>query len=161
MKKEETDHEIFNDKYESKPETGSLEVVKHETFQMPRLSVDNIDALDDADAAPIELSSEYYTPKLPGEVIRVIFDRIDISLVPDMNNSDNMIELECAFFMIKENGNVKQICNGSRRLVGTLNSFKIQKGTPLQITYEGKVKNKTGSFYSDSWSIVPLIPKKK
>ena len=161
----ENTHEIFDEKYDVelndivKKEAG-LEVAKTD-FQMSKLTVDNIDALDEAEEAPIELSSEYWTPKLPGEVRRVIFDRIDISLVPSVSNPDDMIELECAYFMVKENGSVKQICNGSKRLVGTLQSFRIQHGTPLQITYEGKVKNKNNNFSSDSWSVVPLIPKKK
>jgi hypothetical protein len=155
MKKE---HEIFEDEFEP----SNMEVTKHESgsYMMQKLSIDDIDELDKAEAAPIELSSSYWTPKLPGEQRKVIFDRIDVSLVPSAFNADETIELECAFFIVKENGAVKQICNGSKRLVGTLQSYNIQKGTALQITYEGKVKNKNNNFSSDSWSVVPLIIKK-
>lgn len=153
---EDIDHELNN---VVKQEAG-LVPAKQENFQMQKLSVDNIDALDDAEAAPIELSSSYWSPSLPGESRRVIFDRIDVSIVPSINDGEP-IELECAFFLVKENGSVKQIANGSKRLVGTLQSFRIERGTPLQITFEGKVKNKNNNFSSDSWSVVPLIPKKK
>lgn len=144
---------------DSKPENG---LVKQEdtSFQMEKLSIDNIDDLDDAEPAPIELSSLYWSPSLPGEQKRVIFDRIDISIVPSINDGEP-IELECAFFLVKENGSVKQLSNGSKRLVGTLQSFNIKKGTPLQITYEGKQKNKNNNYSSDIWSVIPLIPKKK
>lgn len=168
MKEKETTHEIFDESLDHdlnekvKQEAGlTVNGTTKTDFQMQRLSIDNIDDLDDAEEAPIELSSEYWTPKLPGEQRRVIFDRIETKNVPSVNNPDELIELECAFFLVKEDGSVKQIYNGGRRLVNTLISFNIQHGTPLQITYEGKVKNKNNNFSSDSWAVVPLIPKKK
>lgn len=123
---------------------------------LKQLSIDEIDALEKAEVAPYDLTSEYWTPNNPGEKKRVIFDRIDISI---MNNEDTgeMIELKCAFFYAKENGSVKCYRNGSKRLVGALESQGIIQGLPLEIIYLGKKSNTTNSFKSDHWEIHPLV----
>lgn len=112
--------------------------------------------LDEATALPFDLMADYWTPQNPGESKRVFFDRIDLRSVKDMNTEET-IDLECAFFIEKVNGEAKSISNGSRRLVGALQSLGIQRGSALQITYMGKRKNKSNNFMSDSWSIKPLV----
>jgi hypothetical protein len=105
--------------------------------------------------------ADYWTPEDKGESKRLFFDKIATRPVKDIQNEDVTIELECAFFLEqttdnKGNVEVKSISNGSKRLVGALVANKIQRGTPLLITYLGKKKNSTNTFQSDSWSIKPL-----
>jgi hypothetical protein len=132
--------------------------VRKTTASLPlsHVSVNNIDALESAEAAPIDLMSNYWSPEIPGELKRVIFDRIDVSPVLAQDTGE-VIELECAFFFVKEQGQVKQLRNGSKRLVGALQSYNIQRGTPLEIKYLGKKQNRMNSFKSDNWSVTPLI----
>ncbi len=134
-------------------------LVKHEQLtsiiQVADLNMETPN-LEDATPLPFDLMSDYWTPQNPGESKRVFFDRIDIRQVKDMNSEDT-IDLECAFFIEKVNGEAKSISNGSRRLVGALQSLNIQRGSALLITYMGKKKNKSNNFNSDSWSIKPLI----
>lgn len=112
--------------------------------------------LDDATPLPFDLMADYWTPQNPGEAKRVFFDRIELRSVKDMN-SEETIELECAFFIEKVNGEAKSISNGSRRLVGAIQSLGLQRGSALLITYLGKKKNKSNNFMSDAWSIKPLV----
>src|SRR5690349_7625587 len=130
-------------------------VVKHEQLtniiQVADMSKE-VPNLDNATPLPLDLMADYWTPQSPGEAKRVFFDRIDYRQVKDMN-SDETIELECAFFIEKVNGEAKSISNGSRRLVGALQSLGIVRGSALLITYQGKKKNKSNNFMSDSWSI--------
>lgn len=120
------------------------------------VGVTDIDRLDTAESAPIDLMSDYWTPENVGETKRMIFDRIGFShvLVPD---TGELIELDCAFFYYKDNGIVKQIRNGSKRLVGAIQAYNIQRGAALEIKYIGKKTNRTNSFKSDNWSIRPLV----
>jgi len=135
---------------------NAVAVQRSGDFQINKVDVKNIDALEKAEAAPIDLMSDYWTPENPGESKRVLFDRLDISNVLSQEDGE-LIELECAFFFIKENGNVKQIRNGSKRLVGALQAYNIERGTPLLIKYLGKKKNRSNQFMSDNWSVTPLV----
>ncbi|WP_346236711.1 hypothetical protein ABDK00_014230 [Niabella insulamsoli] len=137
-------------------ENQSLELKRGESLNVETVSVDQIDLLEKGEAAPIDLMSDYWTPVDAGDKKRVLFDRIDIRPVLD-EKSGEIIDLECAFFFAKENGAIKNISNGSKRLVGAITAYNIQKGTPLEITYLGKKKNKTNSLLSDNWSIKPLV----
>jgi hypothetical protein len=112
--------------------------------------------LDEATPLPFDLMADYWTPQNPGESKRVFFDRVDLRSVKDMN-SEETIELECAFFIEKVNNEAKSISNGSRRLVGAIQSLGILRGSALLITYLGKKKNKSNNFMSDAWSIKPLV----
>lgn len=144
----------------------STELAKVETTEKGLQVVDlrggALPILADAQEVPIDLTSEYWTPEQAGESKRVYFDKIDLATVKDLN-SDDMIELECAYFIeqVKEGDEIKirRITNGSRRLVGALLGNKIQTGTPLVITYLGKKKNRSNNFHSDNWSIKPLMIK--
>lgn len=153
----ETTHEIFDEKYDFKePQNG---VAKVEANQPVGLSMESLDSLDKMEAAEFDLSSEYWSPKLAGEQRRVIFDRIANSKVPSVEDDEILIDLLCVFMFVKENGVAKQICNASKRLVGTFRSIEAVRGQAFEITYEGKKKNATNSFQSDSWSIKPLFKK--
>lgn len=127
---------------------------KKSALPIQTMAVDEIDSLEQAQAAPIDLMSDYWSPEQAGEAKRVIFDCIETTDVPDQSTGE-VIELECAFFFIKENGHVKRIRNGSKRLVGAL--ARIPSRTPLLIKYMGKKRNKNNANLSDNWSITPLI----
>lgn len=141
-------------------ENSSLAVQEPKrTLPLAVVNLDNgmIPDLSNAKEVPFDLMSDYWTPETPGESKRLVFDSIRMRGVKDMN-SDNTIDLECAFFFEQgEKGEVKTICNGSRRLVGVIESYNIERGTPLLVTYKGKKKNATNSFFSDIWSVKPLI----
>ena len=117
-------------------------------IQTADLSKDNLPSLDDAQELPIDLCGNYWSPEKAG--------------VLSATNPDELIDLDCAFFLErKADGTVQTITNGSRRLVGILEQYiengALKKGTPLKITYMGKRKNKTNNFQSDNWSVKPLL----
>lgn len=134
--------------------------IRQESTQLARIDVKNIDQIEEAEEAPIDLMSDYWTPETMGESKRMIFDRIDVSRVLSQEDGE-VFELECAFFFVKENGRVRQIRNGSKRLVGALQAYNIERGTPLMVRYLGKKRNKSNQFSSDNWSVTPLIIKAK
>lgn len=135
----------------------STEVVEaQQKFELVNLDSGVLPDLSDAKEIPFDLMSDYWTPDKEGESKRLIFDSIRTRLVRDMQ-TDDTLELDCAFFFEQVNGQVKTVCNGSKRLVGVIESYKIQRGTALLITYMGKKRNKSNSFLSDIWSVRPLI----
>lgn len=115
----------------------------------------NLPDLSKAEAYPFDLMSDYWTPELPMESKRVFFDKIDTRPVLAAE-SDQIIDLECAFFIEQTKDGIKTISNGSKRLVGAIQASHIQRGTPLLITFLGKKKNSTNNYKSDSWSVKPL-----
>lgn len=138
-------------------ENAGQVAIKNDASLSP-VSIEDIDALESAQAAPVDLMSDYWSPEMPGEYKRVIFDRIEITSVKDQA-TDQVLELDCAYFFEKDQATktVKRIRNGSKRLVGALQSFNIAPGTPLEIRYLGKKTNKTNQFKSDNWQVKPLI----
>jgi hypothetical protein len=131
--------------------------VKQEAGIQP-LDLENISALHTAEPAPFDLMCEYWSPENKGEQRRVMFDRIQTMSSVDQASGE-MVELVCAFFYYQElpGGPIKQIRNGSKRLVGAIEAFGIPKHTPLLIKYMGKIKNKNNANLSDNWSITPLV----
>jgi len=115
----------------------------------------NLPDLSTAEAYPFDLMSDYWTPELPMESKRVFFDKISTRPVL-AQESDEIIDLECAFFIEQTKEGIKTISNGSKRLVGAIQASQIQQGTPLLITFLGKKKNSTNNYKSDSWSVKPL-----
>lgn len=130
-------------------------------IQIQYISPDDIDALDDLEPAPLELSSDYWTP-FEGETKKVIFIRISDALVPDFQDKNKMIPRRSVFLLERTStGAGKQIVNSSKRLVGKIEQFSLASGAAIQVTYAGKVKNKTNNYQSDDWVIHPLTPKAK
>ncbi len=125
-----------------------------QTFDL--LAADQLPDLDKATELPFDLMADYWTPTKEGECKRVFFDKIATRKVRDMQTSEE-IDLECAFFLVKENGAMKSISNGAKKLVSAIENNNIQRGTPLLLTYMGKKKNATNNFQSDNWSVKPLI----
>lgn len=146
--------------------TENLPVLSENESQLPAKSetglqpieLENISALHSAEAAPFDLMGDYWSPEQPGESRRVLFDRIQPMDVVDQQTGE-IVELNCAYFFYQEkpDGPIKQIRNGSKRLVGALESYKLAPRTALLIKYLGKKRNKNNPNMSDNWSITPLI----
>jgi len=138
-------------------EPVELEVQKTDNSLLASVDVThgNLPDLDDAKEIPIDLMSNYWTPVGLGEAKRVFFDTVKNRMVADQQSGE-MLDLPCAHFFEKVNGEVKTISNGSKRLVGLFENGQIPRGTPVLITYLGKKKNATNGFQSDSWSVRPL-----
>lgn len=114
--------------------------------------------LSQAEAEPIELSGEYWTPEKEGETRRLFFVGLNMENVVEMESGETR-ELLVAQFAENIDGNLRAVRNGSRRLVGIFESFAatIKPGDPFEITYLGKRKNVSNSYKSDNWSVKRLI----
>jgi hypothetical protein len=140
----------------------SKEIAVLETSQQGPLTVINLDNgmvpdLNNAQALPFDLMSDYWTPEKPGESKRLIFDSIRPRNVKDMQTGE-VIQLDCAFFFERtDGGEIRTVCNGSKRLVGVIEGYEMQRGAAMLVTYLGKQKNRTNSFFSDIWSVKPLV----
>ena len=77
--------------------------------------------------------------------------------VADFNDESKTVELECAVFVEPTENGHQTVINGSKRLVAAVES--LTEGTPVEIRYIGKQKNKSNSNMSDRWSIVTLAAK--
>lgn len=111
------------------------------------------------EVASCDLSQEYWTPSEPGEKRRMIFAGVNERTVLDQKTSEEIL-LPCAVFVLPgEDGQHKTVVNGSKRLVAVFENGGIESGTPVQITYKGKKKNRTNGNMSDDWSVVTLAAK--
>ena len=121
--------------------------------------LNNLPDLSKAEAAPVELLGEYWTPQNEGETKRVFF--IDIVSTNSVDTvSGETVELSSVRFLEKQGDNFRTIRNSSKRLVAAFEVFSGDiKGQPFEITYLGKKKNTTNGFKSDNWSVKPLITK--
>lgn len=155
-------HGVTEEKAKPQPkqETGVTVTPKPDgQFLKVDLNSTNLPDLDDFEVVPIDLSSNYWTPQIPGESKRCYFDSIADIEVQDINDKEIIVEIPCAFFYGSAGKVVSRFANGSKRLVAVLKNNHIERGTPLEITFLGKVKNSTNSFKSDSWSVKPLMLK--
>lgn len=114
--------------------------------------------LSQAEAEPIELSGEYWTPEKEGETRRLFFVGLNMENVVEMESGETR-ELLVAQFAENIDGHLRAVRNGSRRLVGIFESFAatIKPGDPFEITYLGKRKDVSNSYKSDNWSVKRLI----
>ncbi len=141
-----------------------MELAKKEKDEIIVVDISSKDLpdLNNAQEFPIDLCGNYWTPEAPGESKRMFFVEIKPQKVLSMEDQQ-LIELDCAVFLEQKDGVAQTIINGSRRLVGVIEQYvdadTIKRGTPLLITYLGKRKNKSNGFYSDNWSIKPLLLK--
>ncbi len=124
------------------------------------ITLDSIPDLKDFIPASADLSSEYWTPE-DGEVRRLVFWGIEKHLAPKIDNPNETVELDCCVFIEPNSEGYSTVTNGSRRLVAAFENSDVAKGTPVQITYLGKKKNRTNSYNSDHWSVVTLKAKAK
>jgi hypothetical protein len=140
------------------PQEQSVAVRDQIPMQVVDLTAGQLPDLDQATEVPLDLMADYWTPEAKGESKRVYFDCIKERLVRDQQDPNVVFPLTCAYFYEKVAGQpARTISNGSKRLVGLLESLQIPRGTALQITYLGKKKNATNQHSSDNWSVRPLL----
>lgn len=137
---------------------SSVEELK--PIQIPQVSTNpffnqNLPDLTQATPAPIDFNSDYWTPVQVGERRRMYFSELKEETSIDMQ-SGVAVDLVVAYFIEINGGIRKMVRNASKRLVGVIETFNIETGTPLEITYLGKQKNKNNSYLSDAWSVKPL-----
>jgi len=119
--------------------------------------------LTKAQAAPLELNGEYWSPAEVGEKRRMFFKDLRVEMTPDQRTGAD-IELLVAYFVEPlPDGKRRVVRQASRRLTAVFENFadSIRAGMAFEITYKGKVKNKSNANMSDSWSIVPLDTSKR
>jgi hypothetical protein len=109
-----------------------------------------------------ELSSEYWTPENEGDYRVGVLLNINEEPYEDEKTGETVM-LPCIIFLSQnQDGTFKTIKNGSKRLVATMES-NLESGeieletTPIRITFNGKKKNKTNGFNSDTWSVKPIL----
>ena len=104
----------------------------------------------------IDLVMEYWTPEKIGESKKVYFYGYDTQMYVDKKTAEEK-SLEVAIFIERtEQGTWRTIKNGSSNLVNSLKHLNIQPRAALEIEYQGKQKNKTNEYTSDTWSIYKL-----
>lgn len=130
---------------------------KFQMLDTENLDPTDMDALDNAQEAPVDLTQEYWTPENIGESRRMVFTGIHDRDIIDSETGELERTLPCAFFLYKDGEDVKTVCQGSKRLVGAFENGKIKKGAPVSVTYLGRKKNKTNQYQSDQWSVKPLL----
>jgi hypothetical protein len=115
---------------------------------------ENLD-LSTMEVASVDLSQQYWTPEKVGEKRRMFFSCVQERIVLDQKTKEEVI-LPCAVFSYPTANGVRTVINGSKRLVKPFQENDIQENTPFEITYNGKVKNRTNGNMCDDWSIVML-----
>jgi len=141
------------------PQTGVQKTTSSNGLQTFDLNGQDLPDLDEAQEMPVNLMEDYWTPEKEGEAKRLFFSHFADRVLVDKDSGEVSDKLLCAYFFEKRGKEVVTVSNASKRLVGAIQNNKIQRGTPLLITYMGKKKNSTNEFKSDSWSIKPLIVK--
>ena len=113
------------------------------------------------EVASVDLSQEYWTPEKEGDRKRMIFAGVSERVVLDQKTGEEIL-LPCAVFIVPgADGEHKTIVNGSKRLVAVFENGSVANGTPVQVTFTGKKKNRTNGNMSDTWSVVMLAAKKE
>ena len=119
------------------------------------MKLDEIPDLREYEVASVDLSYDYWTPEKEGESRRVYFMGVQAMNVPDHNDPEKIVSLDCAVFLqTSPDGDHKTVVNASVRLRSIVERLDPQ--TPVQITYRGKKKNRSNGNMSDQWSVVTL-----
>lgn len=125
---------------------------------MQIMKLDEIPNLAEFEVASVDLSYEYWTPEKEGESRRLFFMGVEQMDVPDHQDAEKNVSLDCAVFLQTDvSGEHKTVVNGSVRLRSIVE--KLTSETPVQITYRGKKKNRSNGNMSDQWSVVTLQKK--
>ena len=115
--------------------------------------------LDKLEVSKISDNSTYWSPETVGEFKLVFFDSLSTDTVVSQDTGEEKVLLSANMWEQKEDGELARISNSSARLVGVFERMRYVQGTPLKITFEGKIKNKNNSYQSDNWSVHRLYPK--
>lgn len=120
---------------------------------------DSFDDIDKYEVASVDLSADYWSPEKEGEKRRMIYVGTEDRLVPDHKDPSKQVELATIVFLYPQDGKSSTVVNASKRLVAVFENNEIEPGTPVQVTYMGKKKNRTNGNMSDNWSVVVLKKK--
>lgn len=114
--------------------------------------------LSKAEASPLELNGEYWTPGEIGEKRRMFFKDLRIEQVIDQQTGKDVDLLVAYFVEPLADGRRRVVRQASRRLTAVFENYSdsIRPGMAFEITYNGKMRNKSNQNMSDTWSIVPL-----
>lgn len=123
------------------------------------ISLSKVPSLDSYEVESVDLNAEYWTPEKDGETRRMIFMGVHDRTCPDHNDPEKEVELPCAVFVEPHADGPRTVTNASKRLVATFENTKLESGTPCQIIYRGKKKNRTNGNMSDAWSVQTLRAK--
>jgi len=128
---------------------------------MSSIIVPNSVDLAKLEVASCDLNQEDWTPESIGEKKRMVFAGVQERTVLDQKTNEE-IQLSCVVFWLpgESPDQHRTVVNGSKRLVAVFENGAIQEGTPVQITYKGKKKNRTNGNMSDDWSVVTLAAPK-
>lgn len=149
-----------DNKENQNPETSDVAVTKNGAGELTeRIFAGKLPDLSKAEPAPLELTGEYWTPEVEGETRRMYFNELKMETTTDQQSGQDIDLLVAYFVELAEDGTKHVVRNASKRLTGVIDSCRIARGTPLEITYLGKKKNKTNGYKADAWSIRPLIVK--
>ena len=111
------------------------------------------------EVASCDLNYEYWTPDKPGEFRRMVYLETSSRSVPDHKDPTINVELPVAVFLYPSADGNKTVVNGSKRLIAVFENSEIESGTPVQVTYKGKKRNRTNANMSDDWGVVTLVKK--
>lgn len=115
-------------------------------------------SLEKAKPSPVSLSAKTWEPQAAGELIRgYIIGIRDDGTVRDGSS----VQMPHVFILVPQvNGELVTMRNGNKVLVSTVKNA-IETGviipncnkTPVEIVFDGKVRNKTNSYSSNSFKI--------
>lgn len=115
--------------------------------------------LSQAQAAPLPINGEYWSPKEAGEKRRMFFKEIRVDKVVDQKSGD-LVDLLVVYFVEVVNGRKQIVRQGGARLASVFENFvecgSIKPGMAFEITYLGLSRTTNGNNIG-KWSIVPLV----
>lgn len=117
--------------------------------------ISEVPDLEKHEVASMDLVAEYWSPEAEGETRRMIFYGVEKRMVQDYNTKQPK-EIDCAVFVEQHRGLTRLVINGSARLIGVFENGGVDRGTPVEVTFVGKKKNKTNQNLSNDWSVVLL-----
>jgi len=132
---------------------------------VPNNGLSVINSLPDLSLAiesPLDIAGTYWTPTAIGEYKRGVILSVQSSIYPRVDENTGEItdlNLLCVVMGVQNPDlSLEKVSNGSKRLVAIIqrsidNQDIIPGITPVQIKYQGKIKNSTNSYVSDAWSI--------
>ena len=109
--------------------------------------------LDTAEVIDVNLATAYWSPEKVLDKKRLIFLEVKEMLTDDIADATKKKLLRTAVFVENVDGTLVRTSNASKKLVGILDDSHLASGTRLEVTYLGKVKNKSNNYTSDSWAV--------
>jgi len=155
---------------DTQTEVNNKEVGIYSASQVESANLDAQKSLPDLSKSKkhfVPLNIDYWSPEKAGEEKLVYIHSIGGHDVPDLETGE-IKTLQCVMMIEKQKDTVKRFINASRVLVGNIQDA-ISRGeivpkttlTPVSITFLGSLKNRSNSFSSNRWQIIPLINQTK